>query len=293
MRDQADSLRNQLLVADEGNEKSNTSIQVISVVSGKGGVGKSNFVVNFALGLQKRNKNVLIIDLDIGMANIDILLGQSSKYSIVDMLEQEMSIWSIVEKGPLGLSYVAGGSGLTRLFEMNKEKADFFYRQIESLESSFDYILLDMGAGVTTSSLHFLLSSHEILLVTTPEPTSITDAYAMIKFIHLEDEEIPISMVVNRAFSKKEADRTAENVINVTNRFLNKSITYLTYIPNDDTVLKAVRSQQPFLLLAPNSKCSKAIENTIDVFIGRDKKDSGKLITMGTFLSKLKSFISN
>ncbi|MGJ9381428.1 MinD/ParA family protein [Salipaludibacillus sp. CF4.18] len=293
MRDQADSLRNQLLVADEGNEKSNTSIQVISVVSGKGGVGKSNFVVNFALGLQKRNKNVLIIDLDIGMANIDILLGQSSKYSIVDMLEQEMSIWSIVEKGPLGLSYVAGGSGLTRLFEMNKEKADFFYRQIESLESSFDYILLDMGAGVTTSSLHFLLSSHEILLVTTPEPTSITDAYAMIKFIHLEDEEIPISMVVNRAFSKKEADRTAENVINVTNRFLNKSITYLTYIPNDDTVLKAVRSQQPFLLLAPNSKCSKAIENTIDVFIGRDKKDYGKPISMGTFLSKLKSFISN
>lgn len=293
MNDQAEALRNQLLFSEKKNENGNAETKVIAVVSGKGGVGKSNFVVNFALGMQKRNKNVLIIDLDIGMANIDILMGQSSAYTIVDMLEQEISIWSVIEKGPLDISYVAGGSGLRRLFEMNKEKADFFYRQIQSLESSYDYILLDMGAGATSSSLHFLLSSHEILLVTTPEPTSITDAYAMIKFICMEDREIPISMVINRAFSKREAEQTAKNIISVATKFLDKQIRYLAFLPNDEIVLKAVRLQQPFLLLAPNSKPSKAMVATVNIFLGSEENyDKGEKQDLRSFLSKLKGFIS-
>lgn len=294
MNDQADALRNKMIRAKNSSEKDEmNNTKIIAVVSGKGGVGKSNFVVNFSLGLQKKNKRVLIIDLDIGMANIDILLGQTSTYSIVDMIQKEMSIWSVIEKGPLGLSYIAGGSGLSEVFEMNKEKANFFYRQIESLEKEFDFIFFDMGAGVTTSSFHFLLSSHEVFLVTTPEPTSITDAYGMIKYIDFKEKELPISMIVNRAHSNKEGDHTSQNVLNVTKSFLNKDIHLLATLPDDVVVWKAVRAQQPFFLLSPRSKPTIAIEKAVNNYLQVDHKPEDKEKSIGSFIKKLKGFVSN
>lgn len=295
MNDQADALRNRMIRAKtslETEDKKNTKI--IAVVSGKGGVGKSNFVVNFSLGLQKKNKRVLIIDLDIGMANIDILLGQSSTYSIVDMIQKEMSIWSVIEKGPLGLSYIAGGSGLSEVFEMNEEKSNFFYHQIEALEQEYDYIFFDMGAGVTNSSFHFLLSSHEVFLVTTPEPTSITDAYGMIKYIDIKEKELPISMIVNRAHSKKDGERTSQNVLNVTKTFLNKDIHLLATLPDDEIVWKAVRAQQPFFLFSPRSKPSAAIEKAVNNYLYVvEQKSNNKDKSIDSFIKKLKGFFSN
>lgn len=294
MNDQADALRNKINRAKNTSEKADEkNTKIIAVVSGKGGVGKSNFVVNFSLGLQKKEKQVLIIDLDIGMANIDILLGQSSSYSIVDMIEKEMSIWTVIEKGPLGLSYIAGGSGLSEIFEMNEEKADYFYRQIGSLEKEFDYIFFDMGAGVTNSSFHFLLSSHEVFLVTTPEPTSITDGYGMIKYIDSKEKELPISMIVNRTHSKKDGDHTSQNVLNVTKKFLNKDISLLATLPDDEVVWKAVRAQQPFLLFAPRSKPTGAIEKAVINYLDINRKSRTKEKTIHSFINKLKGFLSN
>jgi len=294
VNDQADALRNKINRAKNTSEKADEkNTKIIAVVSGKGGVGKSNFVVNFSLGLQKKEKQVLIIDLDIGMANIDILLGQSSSYSIVDMIEKEMSIWTVIEKGPLGLSYIAGGSGLSEIFEMNEEKADYFYRQIGSLEKEFDYIFFDMGAGVTNSSFHFLLSSHEVFLVTTPEPTSITDGYGMIKYIDSKEKELPISMIVNRTHSKKDGDHTSQNVLNVTKKFLNKDISLLATLPDDEVVWKAVRAQQPFLLFAPRSKPTGAIEKAVINYLDINRKSRTKEKTIHSFINKLKGFLSN
>jgi len=294
VNDQADALRNKINRAKNTSEKADEkNTKIIAVVSGKGGVGKSNFVVNFSLGLQKKGKQVLIIDLDIGMANIDILLGQSSSYSIVDMIEKEMSIWTVIEKGPLGLSYIAGGSGLSEIFEMNEEKADYFYRQIGSLEKEFDYIFFDMGAGVTNSSFHFLLSSHEVFLVTTPEPTSITDGYGMIKYIDSKEKELPISMIVNRTHSKKDGDHTSQNVLNVTKKFLNKDISLLATLPDDEVVWKAVRAQQPFLLFAPRSKPTGAIEKAVINYLDMNRKSRTKEKTIHSFINKLKGFLSN
>lgn len=289
MYDQADALRKKMNNASGGD--TSKQAEVIAVVSGKGGVGKSNFTLNFAISLQKMNKKVLVIDLDIGMANIDILLGQSSRYSIVDMMIQDMPIWSIMEDGPEGLRYIAGGSGLTDLFEMDETKADHFYRQMASAEASFDYIFLDMGAGVNSNSAYFLFSSHQIFLVTTPEPTSVTDAYAMIKYIHNYDTDLPISLIINRARSKKDGERTSENVKQVTKRFLGKTIHLLTVLPDDNNVWKAVRAQEPFVLYNPDSKPSKAVLNTVESFLIKNGQPVEGEVQKPSFISKLKGFL--
>lgn len=287
MYDQADALRKKMTESQNGSM--NKQADVIAVVSGKGGVGKSNFTLNFSIGLQKMGKKVLIVDLDIGMANIDILLGQSSKYSIVDMMNQEMSIWSIMEEGPEGIHYIAGGSGLNDLFEMDGTKADHFYRQIESAETAFDYILLDMGAGVNINSSYFLLSSHSVFLLTTPEPTSVTDAYAMIKYIHYHEPDLKVSLIINRSRSDKDGDRTAANVKEVTSRFLGKSIELMAVLPDDNAVWKAVRAQEPFVIHNPNSKPAKAIHRTVDAFIkGIPEADTD---IKPSFIGRLKGFL--
>lgn len=289
MKDQADGLREKIFHMKMEQDSENIGdTQVISVISGKGGVGKSNIAVNLAIQLQNMHKNVLIMDLDIGMANIDILLGETSSYSIIDMLENNMSIWSIIEKTSAGISFIAGGSGLNQLFEMDQLKAESFYRELTSLKGHFDYILLDMGAGVTNDSFHFLLSAHESLLITTPEPTSITDAYAMIKFLTMKNASIPISVIVNRVSSKKEGSHTFNNLNQVTEKFLARSLTYISHIPNDQIVSKAVRSQTPFLIYAPHSKSSAAVKHAVEIFLKANEKLP---VSYDSFVSRLKGFL--
>lgn len=290
MTDQADTLRQRItsMHTSYPADDEKRATKVFSIVSGKGGVGKSNIAVNFALQLQRVNKKVLIIDLDIGMANIDILLGASSSLSIVDMLEKDMSIWSIISRADNGLAYIAGGSGLNHLFEMNDAKAEYFSKELSSLDGQFDFIFLDMGAGVNADSFHFLLAAHETLLVTTPEPTSITDAYAMIKFLTMHDSSIPISIIINRASSKKDGENASRNLIQVTDKFLKRKVRYLASIPNDQIVWKAVRAQTPFLIYAPKSKPSAAIENAVQAFLGENE---GSKESFDFFVNKLKGFL--
>src|SRR5699024_492063 len=179
MNDQAEQLRHHV--------KGHTNVaKTISIVSGKGGVGKSNTALNFCIELQKRGKKVLLFDLDIGMGNIDILLGKTPKYTIVDLFTDFMPIHDMIEIGPKGLSYIAGGCSLNDLVQMDPYKLDYFFQQYDLLVMEFDYIFFDMGAGATESSLAFILSSDECIVVTTPEPTAITDAYSMIKQIVLK-----------------------------------------------------------------------------------------------------------
>lgn len=290
MKDQADGLREKIFRMNMDEESANTvrNTEVLSIVSGKGGVGKSNIAINFALQLQQMKKKVLIMDLDIGMANIDILLGESSSYSIVDMLENDMSIWSIIEQSSSGLSYIAGGSGLSSLFEMDQSKADFFYRELSSLNGQFDFILLDMGAGVTNDSFYFLLSAHRALLVTTPEPTSITDAYAMIKFLTMKNAAMPISVIVNRTSSKREGDQTFNNLNQVAEKFLKRNLAYIMSIPNDQSVGKAVRAQTPFIVHAPHAKSSTAVKKAAGIFLNNSEASED---SYETFISRLKGFL--
>ncbi|PRO65326.1 cobyrinic acid a,c-diamide synthase [Alkalicoccus urumqiensis] len=286
MMDQAQALRQKLKQSQD--KKAPVETKVVSVVSGKGGVGKSNVAVNLALELKKQNKEVLIIDLDIGMANIDILIGESSTSSIVDMLEKGESIWNVIQYGPESLAYVAGGSGLNSLFELNEQMAETFTQQLESLNGAFDYIFLDMGAGVSNDSLHFLLSAQECILVTTPEPTSMTDAYAMIKYLNMYEKDLPVSIIVNRANNERDGEKTAENLMQVTKKFLKKDVHFLGSIPNDPIVWKAVRAQTPFTQYAPSSKPSKAVKKAAGDFSGSPVSGAS---SFNSFIGRLKKYM--
>ena len=284
MNDQANSLRK--LVENSTTEKKET--KVISVVSGKGGVGKSNFSLNFAIGLSQAGYRVALFDLDIGMANVDILMGLSTPYNIVDMIENELSIWDIIQTGPEDIHFISGGSGFTNIFKLNEVKFNRFIQQMEHLQNKFDYIILDMGAGVTETSLKFILSSHESILVTTPEPTSITDAYAMLKYLHKQNSELPCKVLINRIESDKEGISTGDNLKRGVRQFLNKEITIQGYLPNDKIVLKAVKTQKPFLLLDPNGKMSKAFNKIVSNYTGESKIVDKPMFN--TFISKFKRF---
>jgi len=284
MNDQANSLRK--LVS---NSTHTPETKVIAVASGKGGVGKSNFSLNFAIGLSQAGKKVVLFDLDIGMANVDILMGCSAKYNVIDLIEHELTIWDIIESGPENIDFISGGSGLTKLFKLSPLKFERFIQQMESLYYQYDYIILDMGAGATEDSIQFILAANEVIVITTPEPTSITDAYAMMKHIHQKERYKPCSIVVNRAFSEKEGIMTGENLQRASRRFLDKEAFVLGYIPDDVNVQKAVRKQDPFIILFPNTHSSKALKRIIDKFLGISSMN--KESSLSTFVGKLKRFL--
>jgi flagellar biosynthesis protein FlhG len=286
MRDQAESLRIKL----QQNKASITKTTSIAVISGKGGVGKSNLSLNFALSLRKLGKSVLLFDMDIGMGNIDILMGLSSKYSVVDMLNEHLSINEVIKEGPNGLAYIAGGSGLSSIFTMEYEKIDRFFDQLQLVLPQYEYVIFDMGAGMTNESLQFLIAMDEIFIVTTPEPTSITDAYAAMKYIYSYNKAIPYYLVVNRAQSENEGKQTLQRLSNVVSKFLNKECIQLGILPDDKTVSKAVSNQTPYLIYSPKSTISKAIEVLTNRYITNstfnETTDSGH-----SFITKLKRLI--
>ncbi|GAA4059961.1 MinD/ParA family protein [Amphibacillus indicireducens] len=282
--DQAASLR-QKMKEKNGKKQAKT----IAVVSGKGGVGKSNFTINFALKLIEKKKSVLIIDLDIGMGNVDILLGLQARYSIVQMYENDLSIHDIIEVGSNAISYISAGSGLSTVFNMDEEKLNYFLDQYHQISTEYDYIFFDMGAGATNESLAYILAADECILVTTPEPTSMMDGYAMIKHIHNKNDQLPFYLLINRADSVKEGKQVIKRLQKVTNYFLGKQITPLGVLPDDKKVSKAVISQVPFTLYDPLAQVSRAIDQIVTQYL-TDSIDLDKKAP-SSFITKLKKFI--
>ncbi|WP_226376917.1 MinD/ParA family protein [Oceanobacillus halotolerans] len=263
--------------------------KTISVVSGKGGVGKSNVALNFALELIQYKKKVLIFDLDVGMGNIDILLGLQAEQTIVDMFTKQLSIYDIIESGPKGLSYIAAGTGLTNFFALDQTKIDYFFQQYDQLIEVYDYIIFDMGAGITQDSLLFIMASDECFVVTTPEPTSITDAYSMVKHILNNKKNMPIYIIMNRTPSLKDGKKALERFQRVVSQFLGVTIHMMGVLPDDKVVTNAVMRQIPFTLLNDHAMVSKAIRQVTRNYI-TDTSDANKQDPF-TFVQKLKHFI--
>lgn len=266
----------------------NRHAKTVAVISGKGGVGKSNFVLNFALNLiKKRNDRVLLVDCDIGMANIDLLLGQQyQERSIVDLLKNRIGIEQIIKKGPLNLQYLSGGMSLSNIVTIDEAEFQFFLYELERIIEKYDTILFDMGAGISKDSLKFLLAVDEIIVITTPEPTSIMDAYSAIKLIHQFDQEKVMKVVVNRFKKNIEAKETWEKIRTTSERFLHKTIDLLGSLPEDDHVQKSVMEQIPFILRFPNAPISKALENITEMYL------NGKIKRKG-FIHSLRSLFSS
>jgi len=262
MHDQAAGLRRKLEM--NGNIK---QAKTISIVSGKGEVGKSNVAINFSISLLHRQKKVLLIDLDVGMGNVDILLGLHAPRTIIDMFNQGLSIHEITEKGPNGLAYISGGSALADFFTLDQIKMDYFLKQYEALVGIYDYIIFDMGAGVTRDSMFFVLASDECFVITTPEPTSITDAYGMIKHVVNNKGNMPIYVLLNRSLTQKNGSKVLKEFKYIVARFLQIEITLLGILPEDKTVTTAVIKQTPYVLLKEKAAVSTAMVQLVNTYL--------------------------
>ena len=283
MRDQAEALRMKMLKAQGELAKS------IAIVSGKGGVGKSNFSTNFAHSLRLKGKKVIVIDMDIGMGNIHILLGVSPKYSLRDYLMGSIFLEDVINVDDEGLTFISGGSGLDTVLEWSENMFERLLDAFEHLQKEYDFILFDMGAGATQRSIELIMSVDEVIVISTTEPTSITDAYSMMKFICLKDPDKKFNIVSNRVTKQDDGNESATRLQYAMRKFLDKETVILGFLPEDPVVHKAVLAQKPFSLLYPNAPVSKRMAAIADVFVQVDraeiKQETG-------FLTKLKGIFS-
>jgi len=287
MRDQAEALRLKMM------KQQGELGRAIAVVSGKGGVGKSNFTMNFAMTLAQKGKRVVIVDMDIGMGNIHILIGKNASYSLKDYLEGNKLLDEVIFEGPYDLRYISGGSGMTSVLDWSHSMFERLIQAFEELQKNYDYILFDMGAGATNWSLDLLTSIDEIIVISTAEPTSITDAYSMMKYIHVRDPDKQFYILCNRAFSKEEGIETNERLKLTMKRFLDKETIILGSLPEDPIVRKAVREQVPFSLAYPDALISKTLQLIVVRFMEqRAEEIHAHDQTAKKFLTKLRSIFS-
>lgn len=283
MNDQAEALR-QMVHTRELPKIAAT--RIVTVTSGKGGVGKSNFSLNFAMALQKRGYSVLVFDADIGMANIDVLLGTPAQYNLFHLLKREKSIWDIIQTGPGGLQFIAGGSGFQELVRLTEEELEYFAEQIGLLNGHVDFLLFDTGAGLSKETLRFIMAAEETIVVTTPEPTSITDAYALIKMVKTMGNQVPFRLVVNRVGDDKEGKQTADNIRQVAAKYLGLEIPVLGFIPDDPHVSKAVKRQTPLTVAFPDSSATRGIDRIASNFLQEDRAAQARSVS--GFLQRMK-----
>ncbi len=247
--------------------------RIIAVTSGKGGVGKSNISVNLAIAFAQTGKKVILIDGDLGMANVNVLLGITPKANLLDVLNKKKKMSDIILNTELGIQIIAGANGFSTIANLTDEQRDFFAEEFTTL-SSFDVIIIDTGAGVSENVLRFIESADEAYVVTTPEPTAITDAYGLIKIIATEfsNSQIVMKLIVNKVHSADEGKRIAERIITIVAQFLNAPVEYLGFIYDDSVVTSSVLRQKPFMVSQPNSKAAMCIKH----IVGRIDKTSVK-----------------
>lgn len=281
MRDQAEELRLKML-SSQGK-----LAQSLAVVSGKGGVGKSNFTTNFAYALIEKGKRVLIIDMDIGMGNIHILLGLAPSASLKDYLSGNRTLEEVINKTSDGLSFISGGSGLDTIMEWSDQIFERLIHAFELLQKEYDFILFDMGAGATQNVIQLVVAVDEVIVISTSEPTSITDAYSMMKFICLKDPDKQFHIVSNRIQKNDDANDSATRLKFAMKKFLLKETNILGYLPEDPVVRKAVIAQKPYILLYPRAPISRKMVTIADSFMQSDIEYDMEKRT--GFLGKLKT----
>ncbi|MFL0165471.1 MinD/ParA family protein [Clostridium beijerinckii] len=271
MLDQAESLRK--LINNEEQEINKTTTKIITVTSGKGGVGKSNFVVNLAILLQNKGKKVLIFDADLGMGNDDVLMGLYPKHNIFDIIFTGLEIKDIIITGTNGVDLIPAGSALSKAQELEEDQKKLFIEKLETLDE-YDYILMDTGAGVNKDVLSFIAASEELIIVTTPEPTSLTDGYSLIKATDHYNLKTKAKIIVNKAFTKEEGEETYNKFNRAVTKFLKMDVEYLGCILEDKKLVQSVRQQKPFVILYPNCDASKDVEKIASKLLGQEVDSS-------------------
>ncbi|MDD3364040.1 MAG: MinD/ParA family protein [Syntrophomonas sp.] len=267
LREMALNLRNQI-EADLGKEIRHT--RVISVSSGKGGVGKSTLALNLALKLCAMGKRVLIMDADLGMANIDIMLGLVPKYNLYHMIRDKKPLKDIIINGPGGLKIIPGGSGMNELANLQEEEMKRILVEMGKLDGDYDYMVVDTGAGISNNVVKFLLAGDDVIVLTTPEPTSLTDAYGVVKSVNRYGFNGNIYLVVNRVARESEGILVAQKFKLVSEKFLALNINILGYIVQDYHVEQGIRRQEAFAEAFPNSLAAQNITDIAERLLEND-----------------------
>ncbi|MGI6586817.1 MAG: MinD/ParA family protein [Lutisporaceae bacterium] len=300
MRDQAERLREIISsIKNYKDEESKTGMltnkpgsRVIAITSGKGGVGKTNFTVNLGIKFAQMGMRVVIIDADLGLANVDVVMGKMSKYNLSDVINSNKNILEILEEGYEGVKFVSGGSGVQELVKLNKTQLVDLLMKLGKLDEEADVILIDTGAGLSENVISFVHAAREVILVTTPEPTSITDAYALIKTITYKDKSKNIKVVVNRADNAAEAFNILDKLNVVTQKFLGVKLHKLGYILNDACVTKAVKIQQPFVISFARSEASRNMNDIALTLMDNKELNPSSVSGIKMFINKLTSLFN-
>lgn len=297
MKDQAEKLRELMNRKIEHTTK--RKAKVLAITSGKGGVGKTNFALNLAISIKRLDYKVLILDADFGLANIEILTGINIKYTIADLIVNDKKIHEIINEGPEGIKLISGGSGFHELSMMDKENIDRLLEELGKLEDLMDFIIIDTGAGVSNTVLDFVMAADEVILVTTPDPTSIMDGYTVIKALTTNGYKGKLNVITNIVTNRVEAFDTFDKLNRASQNFLKVDLDFLGYLERNSIVNNAVRNQTPFLQSNPSAGISKRInimalkfidsnadrdnnrgtsfaQKVIDLFLRRGGKDYGK-----------------
>lgn len=269
MNDQAQRLRE--LVHTIKLKKDQKNAKIITITSGKGGVGKTSLTVNLALALAKCGKKVVIIDADFGFSNVNILLGTNAKYDIGYVVRGEKKLEEVIELTYNGVQFISGGAGVSELMNIEEGRLDDVLTQMEILERDADYILFDTGAGMDKNILRLMDASDETILVLTPEPTSITDAFVVLKTAAKLAERPSVRVIINKVHSEKEALVTDDNFKRVVDKFLNYTIKLMGYILFDDLMSRSISELIPHIIKYPNSTASRQIQQIAFQYIHDDE----------------------
>ena len=274
MVDQAQNLRELV--------KKSQEVRVFSVASGKGGVGKTSVAVNLAIALSRLGVRVLVVDADFGLANVDVMLGATSKFDISYFLRGEKTLQEIIQLGTEGVRFISGGSGVYDLLNISESQLAEVLTKIVRLDAPIDFVLIDTGAGINDNIINMVLASSETIVVTTPEPTAILDAYALVKTIIRRDSSHPIHVLINKCESRKEAQRVQDGFIEVVGRHLGKNINPLGLLMYNHEIPMSIKRQVPIMVSNPGGATAKEIEQ-----IARAVLDLPRVKTSGNILSKV------
>ncbi len=285
--DQAEQLR----ILKAGQQQSKSLARVITVTSGKGGVGKSNTSINLAIQFRKMGKRVIILDADFGLANIEIMFGAVPKHNLCDLIYQKKHITDIITWGPMEVGFISGGSGIAGMSNLNREYLNYIIQNLAQLDTITDIIIVDTGAGISDAVLEFLVASGEILLVTTPEPTSITDSYSLLKALYrhqrFDADATKVKLIANRVSKESEGKILYDKLNAVVERYLKVPILYLGCVPEDAQLPRSVMQQTPVSLHNPGAKSTLAYERIAGRLLDKAEEERQPKRGMAAFFSHI------
>ena len=285
--DQAQQLRNII----KANSVPRPVARVITVTSGKGGVGKSNTAINLAIQFRKMGQRVIILDADFGLANIEIMFGAVPKHNFCDLIYQGKNIKEIITWGPMDVGFISGGSGIAGLSNLSREYLTYIIQSLAELDAIADIVIVDTGAGISDAVLEFLVASGEILVVTTPEPTSITDSYSLLKALkrhpRFSEKASQVKVIANKVDSQNEGQALFNKLNAVVSRYLKLPITYLGAVPQDNQLSKAVMQLMPVSIQAPAAKSALAYEAIAAKMMNRELNQNMVKRGMAAFFSHI------